>query len=462
MKLNIDLTVEDREQLTNDALFIAGIDFPPKPTEINTPPHITTIVKSTATPITKPTIEATTQPAAIGQRVETSPEDPETRTRVKSRIKELLKGKKITVEATPVSNEKEIEAAMSPKWKWNNYTFTDLIAQIENNYRNGSTKEEVIRDTLEGNIRGFTGERISAQYSVESLRDSTFGDVSGLEGTTTIGGSDSPYGRSKARIISGVLQQGFAVSPIRTGILGGPIPISAIGIDPKLTEIRQNKELSGEVKALLYRKWAERKRILLAQHEYITGFSGWGSDSKSSQQETTFKEEFTMPDAFILHGEELRGIVEVKCYKPEETKALATAMRDDNFLGHKVTYKSNSGNTFNLGADIDRIQNFGNFINAQIGQENQYGDFPVVLRFPADSDPEDLKAIFEYYKRRGNNVIIQTLPVTSIEIDNLARSRIRSDIDTMLERANNRGGGKRNTKKIPPERERIYRSIVQE
>ncbi len=461
MKLSFELTTEDREQLTKDALFIAGLDNPPQTNELSKPPHVTPISEPT-TAVTKPSIAAITQTPTGNNVLETIAEKPETRARIKSRIRELLGRKILSAETSPITKEKELEVATSPSWKWNNYTFLDLIAQIEGNYRNGSINEAVIKETLEGNIRGFTGERISAQYSIEALQSRTLGDISELEGTSTIGGSDSPYGRNKARIISGVLQQGFAISPIRTGIPGGPIPINTIGIDPKLTEIRENRELSGDVKALLYRKWAERKRIQLAQHEYITGFSGWSSNSGNSQHETTLKEEFTMPDAFILHGDELRGIVEVKCYKPEETKALATAMRDVNFLGHKVSYKSNSGNTFNLGADIDKIQNFGNFINAQIGLENQYGEFPVVLRFPADSDPEDLKAIFEYYKKRGNNVIIQTLPVTSKEIDDLAKTAIRDNIDTMLVRANNRGGGRKNSKKISGEHERIYRAIVQE
>ncbi len=264
--------------------------------------------------------------------------------------------------------------------------------------------------SIDGTLRGDLAERLSSILGMEDCETvySSLGDRHTQLAPVTF---EEYFGtRSKVDVLYRVVKNSFYNNPAHNLI------------ELISSQIQYPNQLNKEYK----------KHVWEIVEGYCT--SGSGGDATKG----LFFSELRKPDGLLvgLTGS-VDGLVEIKAYIPEEV----SAMIDNHSIEYHGEFKEITADyTYDTGkrtvtyelnmylskeiAFIDTIRQLGYGLS-RLGQ-----DMNILLRFPKDSNYEDLYEYGELLRSLGyKNLIIQRLPLTTVELRKKAKDILRKHWD---------------------------------
>lgn len=373
------------------------------------------------------------------------------------------------------------DCVLDESWEWNGKGLDELPGLAKWMFKLNKQQSErfdpkVERELLMGLFRGYMGERISGALKGLDQAESVFSTIplEDLTGLELIDPADVEGGPNKGYILAAAVRAGLSdfspnlpeeISKEEAARFDAELKIY-LQKHPELVDAEAQRILEdgkedihtmSEARRVAFTRLMEeegfetRKEAIEAMKEDIAlglGAYGYKASKKWGLEESDpgilhFDSE--MPDGFAPGGE---GPVEVKSLKPYELKAWIEALlarkvpsanltefiSDDALrrAGGKFVPHSDGKLPFRL--NIDAEVQFTDDVRAghsKEGVEPLGRDAFVILRFPKDANENDLKALGKMLHEdlHFSRVLIQRMPFTSDEIDELALEAVASQRD---------------------------------
>ena len=333
-----------------------------------------------------------------------------------------------------VTDKRKCEEILS-KVKWS------LGVQKKKNETSNSWNSDAISERVEGNLRGFVTETVSENiplYKAENVFSS--GEIP-LETLKVVSPQEfaGSFSNKKGDVMSTLLRRSLEDKPLR--VFDPEVRVSGNPIISQFKE-KRSREKSPQVSS---QEYGDQLRRYLKQVEketieqIIQGYTY--SSVKEKDGSTTPAGEWydttVIPDGIIVNEGVPVGVVEVKAYQTEELGKLLSLIRASgkNAISYKGTatdfgknYQGADTEPFSLGVDLNSEVAFVDILRglADKGKERDTYNL-IVLRFPNDIPNNILSQYGEMIVSYGyRNVVIQKLPFSNSELDDMAKEVVRS------------------------------------